>query len=298
MTAAVADLAGTELARLRRAADPEASGAERRAELESLVLDVLANADVDPERVSALVVGVPAPVDAAGESPNDELDNFWSRMNPGFVDVFADRDWDVVVDNDANLAALAEHASGTDAGVRAYATLLSGERFGSGVVIDGQLLRGPRGAVGELRVLDLVGGVDSALGLAHQARVELVRAADEGRLVGMLAACPSGEPEARQVFAAAEEGDPLALEIVDVLARRLAPVAMLLSGMLDLERIIIAGAIAPAIAPVLKRTRELMGRGSTLSWADLVASEHGDGVVLLGAVQSAITLVRAGAFAN
>ncbi|MET1036261.1 MAG: ROK family protein [Arthrobacter sp.] len=219
-------------------------------------------------------------------------------MNPGFVNVFADRDGDVVVDNDANQASLAEHASGAGAGVRAYATLLSGERFGAVVVVDGRLLRGPRGAVGELRVLELVVGVDSPFGLAHQARVELARAADEGRLAGMLAACPSGEPEARHVFAAAEKDDPLALEIVDVPARRLAPVAMLLSGMLDLERIIIAGAIAPAISPVLKRTRELMGRDSTLSWAELVASENGDGVVLLGALHSAITLVRAGAFAD
>lgn len=296
MTAAVSDLAGTELARLRRTADPGASGAERRMALESLVLDLLSDADIAPDAVAALVVGVPAPVDAAGMSPNDELDNFWIRMNPEFINVFADRDWDVVVDNDANLASLAEAASGTDAGSRAYATLLSGERFGAGVVIDGQLMRGPRGAVGELRVLDLVVGVDSADGLAHQARAELRRAAEEGRLVGMLAGTPSGEPAPKHVFAAAEEGDPLALEIVEVLARRLAPVAMLLSGMLDLERIIVAGAIAPAIAPVLRRTRELMGRDSTLSWAELVASENGEGVVLDGALHAAIGLVRAGAF--
>ena len=295
LTAAVVNLAGTELARIRRASDPEASGLDRRAALESLVLDVLEQAGVAPEAVAAVVVGVPAPVDASGRSPQDRLDNFWNRMNPEFITVFGDRDWDVVVDNDANLAALAESATGMDAGVRGFATLLSGERFGAGVVIDGQLMRGKRGAVGELRVLDLVVGVDSADGLAHQARAELRNAAAAGRLVGMLAACPDMEPDAKHVFAAAELGDPVALEIVDVLARRLAPVAMLLSGMLDLERIIVAGAIAPAVGPVLKRTRELMGRDSTLSWAELVASEHGDGVVLAGALHSAIALVREGA---
>ncbi|MFS2032344.1 ROK family protein, partial [Curtobacterium sp. CT11-45] len=91
----------------------------------------------------------------AGASPGDG--GFWDRMNPGFADAVPGHR--VVVENDANLAALAERPSSGDA---SFAALLSGERFGSGLVVDGVLLRGAHGGAGEMRVLDLVEGVGSS----------------------------------------------------------------------------------------------------------------------------------------
>ncbi|WP_375141852.1 ROK family protein [Zhihengliuella sp.] len=296
MTAVLADLRGAEVHRCRCSPDPEASGAVRRRKLEQLVEDLLADAGLGDDDVSAVTLGVPAPVDAEGRSPSDVLDNFWPRMNPDLVTVFAERPWQTIADNDANLAAVAESSVGVNAGVRTYATLLSGERFGAGIVIDGHLLRGRRGGVGEMRVLDLVTGVGHPHGMTYRARQEVARAGADGRLAGSsLAALPSDGVRAEHVFAAAREGDALAASIVEELAQTLAQVAMLLSGLLDLDRIIVAGAVAASAQPVLERAREIMGHESTMSWAELVASDLGEDVVLRGAVESAVRLVRASA---
>ncbi len=168
VTALVADLRGTVLARAEGSLGE--SGLEvpvRLRVVEETVASALAAAGVAPDRVLATVLGIPAPVDAAGESPDDG--GFWDSMNPGFAAVVPHGV--VVVENDANAAALAERPSSGDA---SFAALLSGERFGAGLVVDGALLRGARGGAGELRVLDLVDGVSSSDGIGRTART-LVR---------------------------------------------------------------------------------------------------------------------------
>ncbi|GHD09927.1 ROK family transcriptional regulator [Zhihengliuella salsuginis] len=295
LVASVADLHGNQLGRVKRASDPAATAERRRTDLRDLVGAAIAEAGVDRDAVAAVVIGAPAPVDRDGRSPSDAADNFWPRMNPDFVTVFADEPWDVVVDNDANLAAIAEAAAGADDGVRAFATLLSGERFGAGIVVDGMLLRGSHGGVGEMRVLDMVSGVEHPHGLAQRARAAIREAPADRLARSALGNLGRAEIEAHHVFAAARCGDPFAREIVDGLAERLAPVVMLLSGLLDLDRIIIAGAVAESVEPVLQRTREIVNQDATLSKAELVASRHGNDVVLRGAVEAAIGLVRAGA---
>ncbi|MFC7740972.1 ROK family protein [Nocardiopsis composta] len=54
------------------------------------------------------------------------------------------------VENDANLAALAEHAIGVAQGRGDVVLLLLGQRLGAGVTIGGRLLRGHHGAGGEV----------------------------------------------------------------------------------------------------------------------------------------------------
>lgn len=65
----------------------------------------------------------------------------------------------VTVDNDANLALLAEHRFGAAAGTQHAVLLTIGTGIGSGIVVDGRLVRGAVGAAGELghMVVDLDG---------------------------------------------------------------------------------------------------------------------------------------------
>ncbi|GAA1177075.1 ROK family protein [Nesterenkonia xinjiangensis] len=295
-TVAVADLHGVELTRVSRDVSAMRGALDRRQTLERLVDEALEEADVASGRIAAVVIGVPAPVDPEGESPPpDDAEDYWPAMNPGLATLFEERGWTVRLDNDANLGALCEASDGMGVGVRSFATLLSAERFGAGIVVDGRLLRGTRGGVGEMRVLDMVMGVEAPHGLARRARWELRRLAREGELTGELAELPEDERGAEAVFSAAERGDATALQVVDALAGRLAPVVQLLSGLLDLDRIIIAGAFASSAEPVLRRTREILSRNPTQRWAELVPSQHGADVVLRGAISAAIADVRDGA---
>lgn len=287
VTALVADLRGTVLARAEGALGE--SGLEvpvRLSVTTDTVAAALTAADVDAARVLVTVVGVPAPVDALGASPRDG--GFWDSMNPGFSDVVPHGV--VVVENDANAAALAERPSSGDA---SFAALLSGERFGAGLVVDGVLLRGARGGAGELRVLDLVDGVASSNGIGRTAR-ELVRAARaDGRIGPASLLGGVEEPGAEAVFAAAALLDPVALEVVDRLGDRLARVCVLLASLLDIDRVVVAGAIADAAAPVIERARELLAAWEYDPTPEVVPSRLGGDVVVLGAVARALDLVHA-----
>jgi glucokinase len=56
----------------------------------------------------------------------------------------------IVVDNDANLALLAEHRAGAAVGARNALLVTLGTGIGGGIIIDGRLYRGSQGAAGEL----------------------------------------------------------------------------------------------------------------------------------------------------
>lgn len=72
------------------------------------------------------------------------------------AEALRDRGLAVHVDNDANLAALAEHRSGSMAGTRDLIYLSGGASIGGGIFVDGHLLRGAAGYAGEVGHMNLV----------------------------------------------------------------------------------------------------------------------------------------------
>lgn len=265
---------------------------ERRlADIERILDRTLQQAGVADAGVLAITFGVPAPVDADGRSPADD-NGFWSAMNPGLADRFADRGWRPVVDNDANLAALAEGWRGAAVGCSDYLTLLSGERLGGGVVLGGTLLRGARGLTGEMRYLDLVEGVGSAEGVAALARTWAQEAlAAQDRAPSLLDAAP--HPGAEQVLAAAAAGDALALAVVDRLAVRLTSVAATLANLLDVSLLVVGGALAESAGPLLADVSERIAPLVHAPAPRIVPSTLGDRAVALGAVRAGLDRVRA-----
>ncbi|WP_082835213.1 ROK family protein [Brachybacterium sp. sponge] len=237
------------------------------------------------------VVGVPAPVDAEGRSPSGDA-GYWPAMNPGLVDAL---DGPVLVENDANLAALAERAhlacSGADADH--LAALLMGERFGAGLVVDGRLLRGADGGAGEMRFLETVlGDPRGADGVAALARRWALEALEAGETSAALSALPAAELDAKDVFAAARDGDALAGAVLERIGDRLARIAMILSSLIAVDTVVVAGAIAEAIDPVLEHAREALPRIGTPPLPQLRASSLGRDVVVRGALELALTHLR------
>jgi len=294
VTVSVADLRGTPLGRAERRLDPDALGAERRSVVGLVVEEALAAAHATADRVLATVVGVPAPVDAHGASPAESASDFWQRVNPDYVGALHVGTSTVVVENDANLAALAEGAAPHGLGTTSSVTLLAGERFGAGFVLDGALVRGARGAAGEMRLLDLVEGVGSADGIGAVLR-DWARDARAAGLVprsSLLHDTPVGDLGAPVVLAAADAGDPTALELVERLAERLARIGTVLSSVLDVDRIIVAGAVAPSIGLLVERTSPRLAALSQREPPEVLASRLGEHVVVLGAVAHAVAHVR------
>lgn len=294
ISASVADLFGVELGHAVEHVARDETETVDRVTLTDRVVDVaLLAAGVGAGQVLCVTVGVPAPTDLNGVSPERE-NSFWRLMNPGFAGHFAARGWATVVENDANLAALAEGSVGAGAGVQSYITLLSGERFGAGYVVNGQLIRGTRGGAGEMWLLSLVENVGSADGIGLLLRDWVRTAKDSGGLPAgsSLNSLPVKSLDAPAVFKAADAGDPFAVQLIERMAERLARICAVLAGLLDVDRIVIAGAVAEAIDLLLERTRTSLAELTHPPAPDVVASKLGSDVVIAGAVTRALAYTR------
>lgn len=289
ITTIAADLRGRELARTHRSVDPAADAEERVAAVDAAVTEALERSDTS--RPLCIAIGVPAPIDALGRSPEGNV--FWERMNPRLGERIHDHGCAVITDNDANLAALAEGAHGAGVGVDSYITVVTGERLGAGYVVDRRLVRG-RGRAGELHLLDLVDGVGSARGIAAVLRDWGREHRESGGLPesSPLSRLPVEQIDAQAVLAAADEGDAVALVMVRRMADRVARVSAVLGGLLDVERIVFAGGIAPSMSLMLDIASELIPAYMSAEPPQLVASALGADMVAQGAMTTALDHVR------
>jgi len=144
----------------------------------------------------------------------------------------------VRIENDADATAMAEHRYGAGKGTRTMAFLTIGTGVGAGLVLDGKLHRGMRGAGGEIGHIAVVprGGRSCPCGLrgcleAYASGPSVVRVAIERGY--------AGEATGAAVAAAARAGDPAAgyafRQAAEMLGRGLASLVMLLNP----ERIVL-----------------------------------------------------------
>jgi glucokinase len=153
-------LAGTvdrELNVHHRAHRP-AAGGDRAAVLDRVVDAVLEAIAAAPGEVLGVGFGIPSLIDRARGIAVSTV--HLPIADLPFRDIMAERlGVPVTVDNDANVAMLAEHRFGAASGTDHAVLLTIGTGIGSGIVVDGRLVRGAVGAAGELghMVVDLDG---------------------------------------------------------------------------------------------------------------------------------------------
>ena len=282
-TAAVADLRGTILGRSSegfRAADIPAE--ERIAVVDRACRRALAAAGTGPDQVLAVGAGIAAPVDRDGKVLVTQ--HFWSLFDVGLRAALKElHGWTVLLENDANLAALGERWRGSGTGVDDLVVLLAGERLGAGVMESGRLLHGHGGAAGEMGYLDHVEGVGSSDGIASLARKW--SAAGGGPAGG-------GQAGARRVFEDAAAGDPAALAILARISDRMARVIATVSSFVNPEQVVIGGAVAESAGALLPGITALLPR-FTATPPRVTVSPLGDAIVTVGAVRHALDYVEA-----
>jgi predicted NBD/HSP70 family sugar kinase len=297
VTATLADLRGSAVAVRRTPVTAARDSAEGRRRAASDVVDaVLADAGRTHSEVAAVCIGVPAPVNARGGSPPHRTD-FWHRMNPGFLELFSAWAPLVRIENDASLAAVAEHAVGAAVGYDDFVALLAGERLGAGVCVDGRLLRGAHGGAAEMVAFDHVIGVEGAWGLGHRAAELARKAAAEDRLpaASALRQLDTADIDGRTVLGFAREGDPGALDIARQVGETLAVIVGVLGSVFDSKRVIVSGAVAEGAGPVIEAAVRALPQELDLPAPELVASALGADIVSVGAVFAAVEAARAGA---
>lgn len=292
----VADPLERTLVHHRTDLDPRHSPDERRATILDQLRRALEETDTARDEILAICVGVAAPVNRDGVSP-PHPQGFWERTNPQLAPALGD--WAPVVEikNDALLAAIAESSDprGAAIGCRDYVALLAGERFGGGVVVDGHVLHGAHGGVGEGVVFDHIVGVGSAFGLSHALHDRVRDAVDDGEIarasvVGRLADAARVDP--RAVLALAATGDPDAMLVTERVGATLATIVGVLGSMYDPAKVIVCGAVAESVEPVLDAARSILPTQLHLPAPELLASALGAEVVSLGAVATARRAAR------
>ena len=281
-SAAVADLRGSILGRSSesfRAADIPA--AERIDVVDRVCRQALAAAGTDASQVLAAGAGIAAPVDRDGNVLLTQ--HFWSLFDVGLRAALKElHGWTVLLENDANLAALGERWRGSGAGVDDLVVLLAGERLGAGVLESGRLLHGRGGAAGEMGYLDMVEGVGSSDGIASLARQW--SAAGGGPQAG-------GAASARRVFEDADAGDPAALAILDRISERMARVIASVASFINPEQVVIGGAVAESAGVLLPAIAALLPR-FTATPPRVTVSPLGDAIVTVGAIRHALDYVE------
>jgi predicted NBD/HSP70 family sugar kinase len=209
------DLEGRTLATRRQSVTPETPRLERLAAADEVVAACAREADAE---VWAIGVGTTGLVDAAGTVVRANAIPDWAGTD--LAEYFGRSAPLVVVDNDSQLAALAEQRQG----VTDMVFLHAGRRTGLALVLDGQLRRGAYGAAADMSALR---GVAWEVALEH-----------------LHAVVPAEIPEmdkAERAFAAARDGDRAAVNAVRKYARAMAVAAATAISIVDPQLLVLGG---------------------------------------------------------
>jgi predicted NBD/HSP70 family sugar kinase len=280
---AVSDLAHVVLAEQHAALDVDHSADDGIALARRLVLELLAEVDAAPERVTGVGMGLPAPLRSdTGEVGDSAILPGWigSRPQRLMADALG---LPVRVENDANLGALAEIVWGAGRGATELVYVKAATGVGAGLVLGGRLYHGHAGTAGELGHL----AVDD--------RGPVCRCGNRGCLETFAGAEAVLEPLRRQhgdaitlrgaieLAHAGDRGCQRALaDAGQALGRAIAGVCNLLAP----ERVVIGGELAAAGELVLDPARAIVRRSAIAATrrTDVVAGVLGERAEVLGAV--------------
>ena len=265
--AGVVDSRGRVLARERR----DTQGRSVKAVEDTIVELVGALTDAHP--VAAVGIGAAGFVDFSRSTVMFSPHLAW--RNEPLRDAIAGRiGLPVVVDNDANTAALAETKFGAAVGERQVLCVTLGTGIGGALVIDGRVFRGAHGMAGEFGHIQVVpDGHRCACGNRgcweqYASGNALVRDARELVRVGSpmaqgLSDLVGGDPAALTgplVSGAARDGDPLARELLAEVGDWLGVGLAGMTAAFDPSCIIVGGGVSEAGDLLLEPTRRALAR--------------------------------------
>ena len=264
--------------------------------------NAIASARAAGRTVAGLAVAVPGPV---------ETDRGLVRLAPnlGWVDVpvaeiLADRlagpDLPVLVDNEANLAALGELWFGGHDGLEDFVHVSGEIGVGAGIVIGGELFRGVQGFAGEVGHVTVqpdgprcrCGARGCLEQLAGQEAI--LRAAGVAGAAGTSLGQPRGS--VAELLARARAGDPETLRAVASAGRALGLALSATVNLVDPGTVVLGGLYA-SLEPWLREPllAELSERAITQRWspARVLASRLGPNAAVRGATGAVVKRVLA-----
>ena len=228
--------------------------------------------DAGDMTLAAIGVGVPAVVDAEAGVIGEEAHHVPELAGCPLARTLERRfGLPSFVDNDVNALALAEWRFDAGRGARSLVVLAPGTGFGSGIVIDGHLVRGAHGFGAELGHVPVkfdgapcwCGGrgclalYASGRGIADAARDAAARPA--GRALLAAADGDAARIDAALVFRLAAQGESCAALIIDQACRALGAVIGIVINGLNPEVIVLTGGVVVGFAAFEQRVLAAAG---------------------------------------
>jgi glucokinase len=211
----------------------------------------------------------------------------------------------VVVEHDANAAALAERHFGAAAGAATAVFVAIGTGIGSALLLDGEIYRGAFGVAPELGHLPVVPDgrpcpcgkngcwerYCSGTALATTAVELLARNGTRSPVLRRLVRTDPGRVTGQRVAAAAREGDPVAVAAMDEMARWLGAGLAIVADVFDPELVVIGGGVSGSAPLFLDEAREhyagmVTGAGRR-PLARIRTAQLGDAAAVVGAAHLA-----------
>lgn len=290
ITAVVADVTGAERGRCRIEAAAVAQDVRNRtAQLVAEAVDgALGQAGLGHDDLTATVIGTPGAIDPhTGQlryAPH--LPGWHSRtLRAELAEVLGTP---VSIENDVNLAAIAEQYEGAAQDHDDFVLAYVDEGVGAAIVLGGTLLRGATGGAGEIGYMPLPGAPLARGGSAVHARTDA-----GGGFQSIIAA-----PAVRQLAGGTQDlAEALADDaVLAEVARRLATGLAAVVAVVDPELVVLSGQVAQAGGDALRERVEDELTGLALPRPQLRISELAGDPILTGALRTALTQARASVF--
>ncbi|WP_428909615.1 ROK family glucokinase [Niallia sp. Krafla_26] len=224
--------------------------------------------DQTKSRLIGVGIGAPGPVNEKDGSIEVAINLGWKNF-PLKEILQRETSLPVVVDNDANIAAIGEMWKGAGQGAKNMICVTLGTGVGGGLIANGEIVHGVNGAGGEIGHIVSVpkGGapcncgkkgcletVASATGIVRLTVEELSTKEDQSSLREIYE--NSQTITAKQVLDAVSEGDALAKKVVEEVTYHLGLALANLANGLNPEKIVIGGGVSKAGDTLLEPLKE------------------------------------------
>jgi predicted NBD/HSP70 family sugar kinase len=205
----------------------------------------------------------------------------------------------VSVENDVNLGALGESASGTARGVKNFVFLAIGSGIGAGIFVNGHLYHGSNWTAGEIGYLYVPGTEETPLAMDRRGPLESVIGGQGIQEMWRKKVTANGRDHqpvqplrlrATQIFDLAESGNAKAREVLQHTARILADAITNVSLILNSSLVVLGGGVGnhPAL---LEATRQVLEHNE-FARPQLALSRLGVDAQLHGAVWLALKMTE------
>ena len=262
---AVSDLSSRILSERAVPLDTDHAAEEGLDAAADLVVELLAEAGIDSGQVIGAGMGLPGPIrQEDGVVGSGAILPGWVGV-PAVAAMRSRLEVPILVDNDANLGALAEAAFGAarDASDMIYLKVASG--IGAGLILNGRLYRGSAGLAGELGHL-LVDPEGMVCRCGNRGCLETLAAT--GALVELLRRSHGEDVTVARMLDLARAGDLGCRRVIADAGRAIGQAVSMLLNVLNPEVVVVGGDLASAGDLLLDGVRESIARAALPSAAD------------------------------